>query len=128
MVDQFDPRVLESGASLTDAITSLQNMPVSLNGIRQVLAQMVPALTSGQMSASTLVQTGFVRVLGIAISTAGAAGALHDAATIADAASGNVIYTVPATAGFTAVNMVFQNGLVYIPGAGQVAAVFYARA
>lgn len=128
MADQFDTRVLEAGASLTDALGSFQNTVVALNGIRQVLAQMVPSLTSGQMAASTLVQSGFVRVLGIAVSTAGAAGALHDAPTLAGAASGNVIFTVPATIGFYPTNMVFKDGLVYVPGASQVAAVFYARA
>jgi len=114
-------------ASLDDILTSLKNVVTAANGVAQGLQRQVPTTTSGQLSANTLVQTGFVRVTGIAVVTAGAIGGLYDAATIAGAGSGQEVYAVAAAVGYTAVNMVFENGLVYKPGAGQVATIFYSR-
>ena len=54
-------------------------------------------------------------------------GTLFDAMNLASAGSSNIVGTVPAAVGFTPVNMVFVNGLVYKPGAAQVATLFYTR-
>lgn len=116
------------GASLSDILTSIQNLVVATNAAANANNRLVPNLTSGRLAANTLVQTGFVRVTGISVVTAGAAGALFDAATLAGAAAGtNDVYPVAAAAGFTPLNMVFKNGLVYKPGAAQVATIFYTR-
>lgn len=116
------------GASLSDILTSIQNLVVATNAVANANNGLIPHLTSGRLAANTLVQTGFVRVLGISVVVAGAVGALLDAATLASAAVGtNDVYDVPAATGFIPLNMVFANGLVYKPGAAQVAAIFYAR-
>lgn len=116
------------GASLADILTSVQNLVVATNAVSTANNGLLPHFTTGRLAANALVQSGFVRVLGISVLAAGAVGALFDAATLAAAAAGtNDIYVVPAAVGFISLNMVFANGLVYKPGAGQVATIFYAR-
>jgi len=114
-------------ASLNDILTSVQQAVQAFNGFTSELAKQSPPLTSGQLDDDALIQTGFVRVLGVSVYAGGAVGALHDAATLALAVSGTEIYQVPTTEGYIATNMVFKDGLVYVPGAGQIAAFFYAR-
>lgn len=114
-------------ATLSDVLTSIQNLVVAFNGVNDGITSQVPHFTSGQMVASTLILPGFVRVTGISVVTAGSAGGLYDAQSIAAATADTQVYAVPATAGFLPVQMVFTRGVVYIPGAGQVAAVFYAK-
>jgi hypothetical protein len=114
-------------ASLSDILTSMQNGVNAMNAFVSATSKTIPTNTSGQLAASVLVQTGFVRVLGVSIVAGGAAGSLADAATLALAVSGTEVYTTPTTTGFYATDMVFVNGLVYLVGAGQTVALFYAR-
>lgn len=114
-------------ASLADILFSIQNLVVATNDLTRVTSAEIPDTTSGQLSANALVQTGFVRVTGVSVTTAGAIGTLFDAPNLAGAGAGNAIYTVPAAVGFIPLNMVFENGLVYKPGAAQVATIFYRR-
>ncbi len=109
------------------ALTTSQNGVQALNTIADALNSQVPHFTSGQLSVNAVILPTFTRVTGISVVTGGTAGGLYDAATVQGAASTTQVYVVPTTAGFTAVNMVFQNGLVYKPGSGQVAAFFYAK-
>lgn len=93
-------------------------------------AQIFPTISAAQKSgvalaANTLLKGSKGYCLTLIVTTAGAAGALYDSATIGGVASGNKIFTVPATAGIYAVNFPFQNGLVYEPGAAQVASVSF---
>lgn len=114
-------------ASLDDILTSLKNVVTAANGVAQGLKRQVPDSTSGQLAADTLVQTGFVRVIGISVVAAGAVGALYDAATIALASADEQVFVVPATVGYISLNMVFADGLVYKPGLAQLATIFYTR-
>ena len=111
------------------------NIGVSLQAIAQniiqavtELQQLMPSLSSGHMSADTLVTAGFVRVLGISVTVAGSpTGFLHDAATLATAGSTNDIYAIPSAVGFYPVQLICQKGLVYKPGTGEHITVFYGR-
>lgn len=114
-------------ASLDDILTTLQGGVKAMNANTLALNRAQPTQDSGQLSADALVQTGFVRVTGISVVVAGAVGGLYDAATIVNATAGQQIYVVPAAVGFTAVNMVFNDGLVYKPGAGQKTVIFFTR-
>lgn len=114
-------------ASLDDILTALKGGVQAMNANTLALNRAQPTLTSGQLAADTLIQTGFVRVTGISVVDAGAVGGLYDAATIVNATAGQQIYAVPATAGFIALNMVFTSGLVYKPGAAQKVTIFYTR-
>jgi hypothetical protein len=115
-------------ASLTDILTSLQDWVRAGNSIVDGLGALSPHFTSGQIVASKLVQTGFVRVTGISmVVPGGAMGTLNDSATLAAANSTNAVYTLPTSVGFQPCSMVFANGLVCIPGSAQVVTLFYAR-
>lgn len=114
-------------ASLSDILTSMQNGVNAMNAFVSAVSKDIPTDTSGQLAADTLVQTGFVRVLGVSIVAGGAAGSLADAATLALAVGGTEVYTTETTPGYFATNMVFKNGLVCLVGAGQTVAIFYAR-
>lgn len=116
------------GASLADILSAVQNLVQATNINAKALNGGIPQETSGQLTANILVQTGFVRVTGISVTTAGAIGTLFDAANLAAAGAGNAVYIVPAAVGFISLNMVFKNGLVYKPGAAQVATIFFGRA
>lgn len=92
------------------------------------LQQMMPAHTSGQASASKLIITGFVRVTGVSVAKAATPpGMLYDAPTLAMAAAGTEIYPLPSTVGYTSLQMIFANGLVYKAGTGEEVTVFYVR-
>lgn len=127
MVDNNLPD--QGTASLTDVITTLKDAVVAANNIVDGVGALSPHYTSGQIIAAKLVQTGFVRLLGYSVVAAGGMGALYDAATLAGAtaAATTQVGTVTAAIGYYPVNIVFQNGLVYVPGSAQVAALFYAR-
>lgn len=114
-------------ASLTDILSALQSGVQVVSALQQTQAQLVPALTSGLLSADALVQPGFVRVLGVSVVDGSVAGFLHDAAALGDAGADNQVYVVGTTKGYTATNMVFKNGLVFKIGTGNKAAVFYSR-
>ena len=114
-------------ASITDVVTVGQNQVTATNNLQKTFAQTVPTNTSGTLAASTLIQTGFVRVTGVSVVVAGAAGGLYDTTAISSAAAGNQSYVTTATIGFYPTNMVFMNGLVYVVGSGQTVVVYYTR-
>ena len=115
------------GSSFIDLVTSLQNMVQAANTVADALNSQIPHFTTGQMSVDTLVVPGVVRVTGISVVATGATGGIYDATSIAGASATTQVGVVGATAGFQSVNMYLTNGLVYKPGAGQKAALFYAR-
>lgn len=114
-------------SALTDILTALQNGVNAVNALTQAVVRGTPTDSSGQLSADTLVQVGFVRVLGVSVTTAGAAGGLYDTATLAGAGAGQLVYSVFAMVNFFPLNIVFKDGLVFKPGAGQKATIIYAR-
>lgn len=118
---------MATGASLSDLLSAMQNGVTAMNAFVTAVTRDAPALTSGQLAADKLVQIGFVRVLGVSIVAGGAAGGLYDAASVTAAISTTQVYVTGTTPGFYPVNMVFVNGLVYKPGAGQTVTIFYAR-
>lgn len=91
------------------------------------LGRLVPTSTSGQLAADTLVQTGFVRLIGVSVVAAGTPGTLRDAVTLGASSSANDVYELPSTAGYYPVQMIFANGLVYKAGSGETIALFYSR-
>ena len=81
--------------------------------------------SSNGLSADTLIKLGVGRLVRVSVTTAGAAGAVHDAGVIADATAGNLIAVVPATVGVYYLDWPVLNGIVYKPGAAQVASFTY---
>lgn len=116
-------------ASLSDILTSLRNEVVAVNNLVLQYSRQFPSSTSGQVSAAALIQTGFVRLLGISVvaSVTAAAGGLYDAATLSSAGATQQVGVLLTTPGFYAVDMVFANGLVAKPAPGQIVSLHYAR-
>lgn len=104
---------LTSGATLLN--TDTQGALLTSNGASKTLN-----ITTG-----TVVKLGAGRVARVSVNVAGAAGALYDVATVASAVAANQIAVVPATVGIYTVDFPVNLGLVYVPGASQVAAVSY---
>lgn len=114
-------------ASTDDIMAVLQTFAPALSASAKAQAQVTPDFTSGVMSATTLINQGYTRATGISVVAAGAAGWLHDANSVGSITSSTRVYPVAATLGLVSFNMVFKKGLVYEPGAAQVATVFYAK-
>lgn len=84
-----------------------------------------PATTSLNVAASTVFFAGPGEVIGFNVVVAGAAGALHDVATVGAAAAGNKIATTPAVVGYYPLPWPVSLGFVYVVGAGQTISAVY---
>lgn len=81
--------------------------------------------SSNGLSGDTLIKSGVGRLVRVSVTTAGAAGAVHDAGAVAGAGAGNLIAVVPAAVGVYYLDWPVLNGIVYKPGAAQVASFTY---
>ena len=91
----------------------------------QVFTQSGGISTGLALSASTVVKASKGRVARISVTTAGAAGAIYDSATVGGASASNLIAVVPATVGIYILDFPVQTGITYIPGASQVASISF---
>lgn len=114
-------------AALDDINNTFLSAVSTLADLVNATLRQTPSDSSGALTASKIIQIGFVRVTGVSVVVGGAAGGLHDVDAIGDIAASNQLYTVGTTAGFYPVNIVFPKGLAYAPGAGQTAAIMYTR-
>lgn len=114
-------------AGANDIMGVQQTGVAVLSALQETQAKLVPTNSSGTLSVNSLVQSGFVRVLGVSVMAGSGTGFLHDAAALADAGASNAIYSIPTVTGFYATNMVFHKGLVFRVGTGTIIAVFYTR-
>src|SRR5260370_42652924 len=126
----FTPASPSGTASQSDILTALKNQVVATTTLAQQYTQQTPSFTSGQITSSvfgTLVQSGFVRLLGISIVSAGTAlGGLYDSATN-NPGAGQQIGVLLTTPGWTSTQMIFLNGLVAKPSTGQIVSLHYSR-
>jgi hypothetical protein len=81
--------------------------------------------STDNLTASTQVFVGPGRLARVSVSITGAAGALYDSATVAGIGAVNQIGVVPAAVGVYLFDWPCLNGLVYSPGAAQVASVSF---
>ena len=77
------------------------------------------------LGANTLVKLGMGRLTRVSVTTAGAVGAVYDSATIGGIGAANLIGVVPAVVGIYLFDWPINNGIVYAPGAAQVASISY---
>ena len=79
------------------------------------------------ISAANVVTTNTGHVASISVITAGSTpGTVNDVATTGGAATANEVFVIPNTVGRYPIDFPFFNGLVIVPGTGQVVAVSYA--
>jgi hypothetical protein len=112
-----------AGVSLSDLLTVLRNVAQAINQAQQAYSNVQGISNSGSLSATTLIKSGPGRVCTVIVTTAGAAGAIYDSAN--KTATTNPIFVVPATVGIYVVNVPTRYGIVYAPGAAQVAVVSF---
>lgn len=113
-------------ASSDDLLTALKNVVIALNNANQFYKQGYAQKSVLGASAPTLVMAGGGRVYTVSVTTAGTTvGGIYDSATIAGVSAANLIATIPITVGEFNINWPFTNGLVYVPGSGQVASISY---
>lgn len=78
------------------------------------------------ITASTVVKAVAGRIAKVTVVTAGTGeGTINDAATVGAAAVANQVFEVPTTVGTYSVDFPVSNGIVVVPGPGQVLAVSY---
>lgn len=111
-------------ASLDDILTATKNAVVAVNNVSQTLLNIVGNKVYPAISTTTLVQNIGGRLARVSITTAGSTDG-----TIYDSSSATVttrpIYTIPNTIGIVEVNLPVVNGILVVPGSGQVVTVSY---
>jgi hypothetical protein len=111
-------------ASPDDMLTAYKNIVTAINGLNQTYLNINGTKTAQNVTAATLVKTGFGRVVTVSVIVAGSgAGSIYD--TNVSSSTANVIYTIPNTVGITSVNLPVSNGIVVAPGTGQTVAISY---
>lgn len=114
----------QSGGSLSDIITTAQNLVQAVNNVATTYLNVQGKQNSGTISAATLVKPSAGRVCKVSITTAGAAvGKIYDTNQVT--ATTPEVYTIPNSSGVVDVNIPVQFGIVVVPGAGQVVMVSY---
>ncbi len=105
-------------ASLSDLLTTAQNIVTAINNAAQVYFNVNGVQSTADITAATLVRVGAGRIAVVSVTTAGSAvGHIYDA-NIASATT-LPIYTIPTTAGVYVVNLPVTYGIVVAPGSGQ---------
>jgi len=113
-------------ASMDDMLTAVKNGVIALNNIRQALASEVATSTTPVATASTFVLAGKGRLLRFSVTVAGTtAGFVHNSATPTGATATNALVACPNTIGVYECNVVFDAGLVIVPGTGQSLNITY---
>jgi hypothetical protein len=111
-----------AAASLTDILTTLQNGVKSLNTAIQTALGIYGAQSAATITAATLVSTTANRLATISITTAGSAnGAIYDSNALTNTTL--PIFTIPQTIGVIFINLPVTNGILVVPGTGQVVTV-----
>lgn len=83
------------------------------------------AQSANGLAANTVVKAAPGRLSRVSVTTAGAVGAVYDSATVGGIGASNLIGVIPATVGVYFFDWPFLNGLVYAPGAAQVASISF---
>jgi hypothetical protein len=111
-------------ASLSDILSSAQNLVTAVNTAFQSYLSVQGKLNHADISSATLVQQGPGRVCMVVVLVAGSTvGAIYDAN--ASASTSNKIYVIPMTVGVVFLNMPVTSGIVVAPGTGQHVAISY---
>jgi orotidine-5'-phosphate decarboxylase len=110
--------------SLTDILTTAQNIVRAISNLGTTYLQVQGSLVSNGIAAATLISTGQGRLVRITVITAGTTtGAAYDANL--STATTSPVLTIPNTVGVIDVNIPINNGIVIAPGTGQVVTVSY---
>lgn len=110
--------------SLSDMLSSAQNIATALSNIAQTYLNTVGVRNSLDISTATVAYATAGRIASVVVTTAGTTtGSIYDSNS-ASASTGK-IFTIPNTVGVTVLNFPVVNGIVVSPGSGQVVSISY---
>jgi len=113
-------------ASTDDVLTAIKNIVVALNNTNKIALAGYAVYSTPGIATNTLLVARPARIHVITVTTAGTtAGAIYDASSITTIGAANLIVTIPATVGIIDLNWPTTNGIVYVPGSGQIASISY---
>jgi hypothetical protein len=113
-------------ASLDDILTTQKNGVVALGAIQRALNADIATYTTPVATGSTFVIAGSGRLLRVSVLVAGSTtGFVHNSATPTGAAASNALVACSNTIGVYEANVVFNAGLVIVPGTGQSVSITY---
>ncbi len=110
-------------ASLSDILSSIQNIVSAINNVAQTYLQVNGISTAYGVGSATVVKSSPGRLASVSVIVAGSSGEIYDATSTT--ITSKPIYIIPATLGVVFVNMPFAAGLVVAPGSGQTVSVSY---
>jgi len=112
-------------ASLDDIFTTQRNGVIALNNIQQTLAE-IGANTTATTAAPALVFVGKGRLLRVSVIVPGTTtGLIHNCNSLDIATQANALYAIPNVMGVYSCGLVFNSGIVVVPGTGQVLNITY---
>jgi hypothetical protein len=113
-------------ANMDDAVTVLKNIVTSFNSLVTAFYSVDAVTGANGISTATVVKTGSARLVTLSVVVGGTtAGTINDTTTVAGASASNVVCGIPTTAGVYSIYMICNNGLVVVPGSGQVCSIAY---
>jgi hypothetical protein len=116
-------------ASLSDILTTQKNGVVAINNIAQTFLRYIGTNTTPALSTASVIVVGAGRLVNLSIVTAGtASGTVYNASSydpLNPPPDSQKLYTLTTTAGVYNLNLVFSQGLVFVPGTGQRVALTY---
>lgn len=113
-------------ASLDDIVTVQKNGVIAINNLSTSIGREQGTVTSTTVTGNTVVVTGRGYLASFSVTVAGTAnGTINNAQTVALATAANVLCATPQTVGVYRAGLVFTDGLVIQPGAGQSINVTY---
>lgn len=122
-------------ASLDDVVTTQKSGVIGINALTAALTAFkdlyeafVGSKTYLGISSASLIVSGPGRLVSFSVNVAGgAAGTIHDAASVDGATTANALVVIPTavTTGVISVSMPFTNGLVVKPGSSHVVSLTY---
>ena len=114
-------------ASLDDILTAVKNAVTSINNLSQTWLQINGQSIASNVTAATLAKTGAGRLCVVSVVAPGSTeGKIYDTNSVSSTSGViySILHTVPIGT-VQVVNLPFSNGLVIVPGTGQVLAVSF---
>jgi hypothetical protein len=113
-------------ANNDDFLTQLKNIVSGINSFTSAFYSVDGLTGANGISTSTVVKTSGARLVTLSVIVGGsAAGTINDTTTVAGAASSNAVCGIPTTAGVYSIYLICNNGLVVVPGSGQIVSIAY---
>lgn len=113
-------------ANLDDILTTLKNVVTAFNSFTNAFFAVDGLTGASGIGTPTVIKKGYARFVTLSVIVGGsAAGSIHDTTSVAAASTTNVVCGIPTTPGVYSIYLICNNGLVVVPGSGQLCAIAY---